>query len=1015
MAERVDATVEGRRPLWMAGLVLLAGLLATGWLYGVLRASEDFAARSRFDGLVERATTRVRERLAVYPYGLRGTRALWLRDGTVTEETFRRYIDSRDVMGEFRGALGLGFITRVPRAQLGEFVSGVQAQARPGFSVRTSGAAEDLLVITYIEPLARNAAARGFDIGSEPRRREAAEQAMLTGLPSVTRRIELVQDERQRPGLLYLLPVYRPGDPIGTEEERARACLGWVYFPLLLDEVMAGVLEEADGMLDVEIFDQEETKPAMRLYDADEHLLRGNGDRSSLYQRQMQLAVGGRTWRLDFSSTPKFEATVERSGAAWALSSGLLLSLMGSTLVWSLGSGQARARREAVRLTLDNLQAREKAEQALREVEWLRQALDQHALVAVTDPDGVITAVNDTFCRLSGYSSEELIGRTHRLLESGRHPASRWQDLRETLARGQTWRGVICNRAKDGHLYWVDTAILPCGDSSGRIDRHLSIGTDVTARQQAEEQILASRKLLADVLSAASEVSIVATDPAGLITLFNRGAERLTGWTAEELVGRATPERLHVAEEVEARAEEILAATGRKVEGIRVFTAEAELQGAERRDWTYVRRDGTRFPVSLVVTAMRDGEGRITGYLGIAQDVTQLRQATAELAAARDQALEASRLKSEFLATMSHEIRTPMNGMFGMIEHLAGTGLDETQRQALEVLQRSAESLRALLDDILDLSKIEAGRLALESAPFEPAALAAEAAAALEPVARSKGLRLDLDTAGVVGSWRRGDAVRLRQILLNLLSNAVKFTAAGSVSLRVFPGEGAVVLFTVTDTGIGIAADDLPRLFQNFVQVDASTARKFGGSGLGLAICRRLAALMGGELAVTSEPGHGSTFTLAVPLAPAAPRASTSAAPAAGKADWHGRGLRVLVVDDNETNQLVAVVRLQKLGLEVKTASGGTEALRLLADERFDLVMMDVQMPGLDGYETTRRIRAGHGGVLRPEVPVVAMTANAMQGDAELCLEAGMNDYLAKPIHGPTLEAVLRRWLPPAG
>ncbi len=359
----------------------------------------------------------------------------------------------------------------------------------------------------------------------------------------------------------------------------------------------------------------------------------------------------------------------------------------------------------------------------------------------------------------------------------------------------------------------------------------------------------------------------------------------------------------------------------------------------------------------------------------------------------------ASQAKSSFLAMMSHELRTPMNGVLGMAHALQTTTLDSRQQDYVRTVIRSGDVLMAILNDILDLSKIEAGRLELEAAAFDVRDLAARVCDLWNPTTADKGLDLTLLIEPGAAHWVIGDAIRVRQILLNLLSNAVKFTDQGAITVILEAAPGGGVVFAVADTGIGIPRDVQRRLFQSFTQADASTSRVHGGTGLGLAICRRLAQLMGGDIALTSMLGRGSTFRVILPLV-AAPSFEL-ADPQTNVAVEPGRALKVLVVDDHPTNRAVAAALLGAVGADVASAADGLEALDHLSAERFDLILMDIHMPRLDGVETLRRIRAGE--TLAADATVVALTADAMTGERERLLGLGFDDYLSKPIQPAAL------------
>ncbi|MCC6608439.1 MAG: response regulator [Burkholderiales bacterium] len=398
-------------------------------------------------------------------------------------------------------------------------------------------------------------------------------------------------------------------------------------------------------------------------------------------------------------------------------------------------------------------------------------------------------------------------------------------------------------------------------------------------------------------------------------------------------------------------------------------------------------------------------------------DAIRLRLELARTAEEREQARAAaeaaSRAKSQFLANMSHEIRTPMNGIVGMAELIASSRLDDRQRRYIEALHHSAESLIDIVNDILDLSKIEAGRLELAAADFDLRASVAEVIELLRVRAEEKGLALELSFADDVPRHVRADPIRLRQVITNLVGNAIKFSERGSVHVSVARGPSApapTLRFEVADSGIGMTPEQSGRIFEAFTQGDASHTRKYGGTGLGLAISRELVELMGGEIGVTTALGIGSTFwfTAAVERAIECDAAEAAALPEP-LAPLSGH---VLLVEDNELNRVVARGMLEALGLTVSVVADGRDAVREVFLRRYDLVLMDCQMPGLDGFEATQRIRARESATRAPgRATIIALTANAAAGDRERCIAAGMDDYLSKPLHMADLHATAGRWL----
>jgi PAS domain S-box-containing protein len=839
-------------------------------------------------------------------------------------------------------------------------------------------------------------------------------------------------------------------------------------------------------------------------------------------------------------STPAFERRLESSTPWFIGAGGTVSSLLLAGVIWLLLVGRTRAETLARAMTtdLDRLlgvqqATNEKLGEAVRESRALMEAIDQHSIVSIADPAGNIISVNDMFSHISGYSREELLGQNHRIIKSEAQSDEFWAAMWKTISSGYVWRGVVCNRAKDGSLYWVDSVIAPFFNENGAIEKYVSIRADISIakvaqqdlavererlsniilgtnagtwewniatgeivinerwanmigytrqelgpvslqtwsthchpddRQQAdlllarciegglvyydceyrmrhkeghwvwiqargkissrtangtpegmsgtlldiskqkhaEAEIARTTAMLQSMLDATSEVAVITTGLDRTITLFNKGAERMLGYAAAEVVGRHTTTLFTDPQEITARCAALTEELGRPVADFAVTIDESLL--GRKMEWTYIRKDGSRLAVSLVITPLLDAAGVRTGYLGMSHDISAEKAYENELRAAMQQAEAATLAKSQFLANMSHEIRTPMNAILGMLSLLQNTGLSPRQQDYARKTERAAKSLLGLLNDILDFSKMDAGKMALDLQPFRVERLLRDLSVILSANIGNKPVEVLFDIDPATPKVLLGDALRLQQVLVNLAGNAIKFTAQGEVLVQIKvlaqTGPDATLRIAVRDSGIGIAPEHQQHIFDGFSQAEASTTRRFGGTGLGLSISRRLVELMGAELALDSVPGQGSTFYFTVTLPAVEQGPDAPDRPATRTLT----GLNVLVVDDNALAREVLASMAQSWGWHVDAAGSGAEAIRLVEARArteqapYQAVFVDWQMPGMDGWETSLRIRQLTPAAVTPIVVMVTAHGREMLAQRTVEEQARLNGFLVKPV-----------------
>lgn len=649
----------------------------------------------------------------------------------------------------------------------------------------------------------------------------------------------------------------------------------------------------------------------------------------------------------------------------------------------------------AIGLDITQQKAAEEREQNTLEIFRMMVSAVKDYAIFMLSPEGNIQTWNAGAERLKGYSHDEIVGKHFSIfypeeVRNAGHPAHELELAKQNgHYEEEGWR-----IKKDGSRFWAKVTITPFYGQDGVLRGFTKVTRDLTDLEKSREVGEISRIMI----DAVKDYAMFMLDTEGCIRTWNPGAERLCGYSADEIIGKNVS-LLHRREELDL---------GSLPERLEL----AKRSGQYEEEGWRVCKDGSEFWGHITITPIYDTEGSLSGFLKVIRDMTVRREFETELAEQRDKAMEAAVMKSTFVANISHEIRTPLSGILGMNELLLTTTLDDEQREYAQTVQESSESLLTVLNDVLDLSKIEAGKLELDTVPFNVIYATQDATRLMAAAAKNKGLALTHQIDTGIPELLIGDPERFRQLLLNLVGNAVKFTHRGEVSVTAQllseDQNTATIKFEVKDTGIGIAEDERKYLFVPFAQVDSSSTRKFGGTGLGLAICKHMIEKMHGQIGVESEKGKGSTFWFTIPF----PKTASHAADMASRRPTVLMPVEptVLVVEDNSILQDLASKQLANLGIKCVVAVCGADAIEAINATQFDLILMDLQLPHVDGFEATKIIRRLEHARNR-RTPIVAMTAKTMRADRERALAAGMDDYISKPVSLDTLRYLCEKWL----
>jgi PAS domain S-box-containing protein len=951
----VRPTPSPRKP-WLPVLVALVLLLGLGalmlWQWQALELRSHEEAERRFQLESQEVKQRVESRMRAYEMVLRGMSGLIVGSDKVSIDDWNRAVDQLRLQERYPGIQAVSWSSYLRAPQVEEFMADMQASGRKDFRIIPTEPSEEYLLVNYISPLDwRNRRAVGFNM-------------LTTGAAVITGPLLLRQETDQAPqsGVILYLPVYRRDAPLTTAAERMDALRGMVGGTFRLNDLMEGILGAQSALFRIKIVD-EQSSGSILLDEASTSALEPR------FQVEQQLSLYGRTWLLSVSSTPEYEAVQDNRRLAFSLWMGLaavvLLSLLVGGYLWL-------RERELSANQLVTAQLREREERFRMLIERLPVA------TLLCNSEGRIEMSNQSAAELLDCPQDALLGeRVRRFLPQ-------ISDLTVLL--------------RDGTAPAESNEYQASRDSGGSVPVALSLSVlthesrasyllnlvDLRARKEAEQRF----RLVVE----ASPNAIVLVDSAGCVAMVNRQTEQMFGYERQELLGQPV--------------ERLLPQTLR---GAHVDLRKAYQQSPEPRRMGNNRelfgqhRDGHLIPLEVGLSPIRSGKDVMVQAVII--DISERKAAEQRLRDQAEQLILANRYKSEFLANMSHELRTPLNSILILSDQLrqnSAGNLTEKQAKHADIVHRAGSDLLQLINDVLDLAKVEAGRLQLKLEPLNMQDMMVELDASLRPMAEIKGLRLSTRLEPGVPRVIHSDRVRLHQILRNLLSNALKFTDHGEVELVVSSqpcddDDGRERMrFAVRDTGIGIPVEQHERIFQAFQQIDGSTSRRFGGTGLGLAITRQLVTALDGEIHLESTPGQGSCFIVELPVAVAV---GLQGEVAVAEPQRKGQGSAVLIIEDDDNFAAVIADEAQNHGFATVHCRTGNQATQLLQGERFSAVILDILLPDISGWQIYRRLRSQ---MMHRGTPVHIISCVPQPVDWK---EDGTR-YLVKPIGREDLEQV---------
>lgn len=992
-----------RKTFFMRFLPVIAfiGLFVVGLSYWqTWKRIESSRSEFAFNEYATQYTRNVSERVTLYKMLMQGGGGVFISSDEVQRNEWHEYYIYRRVAELFPGIEGLGYVLMVPDSLLEEHLSLLKGDVST-YEIwpKTEGGRNQYAPVVYLEPeTSRSKRYLGYDMMFEDMRRNTIERARDTGETAMSSQITLVHEELQASfvGFLLFVPVYTESAPLPTVEERRQKIEGFIFSAIRMDRMMERLAQNNPASsISARIYDGEVVEPAALMYDSNPS--HGVKEPVPLYTTTEQIQFYGNTWTIVFESLPSFGRAYSIVLSWGILLGSLLISLFAALFV----RGQIHTR-----------------DLALKMADEMTEALNNHSsrLIALYNnaPDGIVIVNRRGIIQSANPSAERLLKYEEGMLEGMKveelvperfkgHTEFRLSYMDHPATRAMGDGRDLYARCRDGSELPVEI-LLSTIRSSGE---ELAVATirDITVRKNAQLLLQKEQEEIKLILDSLGE-GIIEIDHERQVTFANPEACRLLGFEREELIGQDKHDLIHHT----------------KVDGTPAPRKTGPIHESLEKGVTarvnedvFWKKDGTFLPVSFTTTPIFDVNKKIRGAVISFRDISERNRIEVERIA-RKSAEEASRTKSMFVANMSHEIRTPLNAIMGFTQILSrDASLSSKQIKQVQTIHRSGAHLLTLIDDILDMSKIEAGRITLRPIPFNLEDFVADIELMFHSRATAKGLRILVETEFGEITTVRGDEARLRQILVNLIGNAVKFTNEGGVAIRlktVLNGErldeGIWLIAEVEDSGPGITDEELDTIFNAFQQASAGTRE--GGTGLGLAISKRFIEMMGGSITVSSQEGKGSIFRFEVLLeaADAVERSESQAARRVIGIDGDASAFRILVVDDMPDNRLLLKELLTPLGFSLREAVNGAEALDIFADWSPHIILMDMRMPVMDGYEAVRTLRASEAG---RNVHIIAVTASAFEDARKEVMATGVDAYLRKPFQSDDLFALFAEYL----